>query len=82
MKKLPIDTKWFRALLDQRKTNIRQVALKMRGLEGRLDYASVHRMLTGKRAMTVSEALQLSRILEVDVEEIVHRATSRPSKNA
>lgn len=64
-----VDTRWFQTRLADRKLSQRSLA-KVLGL----DPAAVSLMLRGKRKMTAEEAVEVSRVLGVDVEEVLRHA--------
>ncbi len=77
MKKRPIDTAWFLeriAAAGPSYNTVAKLAPHIWGLKGRLDYASLYRMIHGERAMSLSEAKQLARLLGVSLRVIGEHA--------
>lgn len=84
--KKDIDTEWFLEKIRAHPFNAgekwgrsfgtaRQLAALMTNQVGeQMDIASLTRMLKGERNMSLSEAVQISTILEVPLEEIAERA--------
>lgn len=77
MKKHPIDTRWFLKRMEDLDLSIHTVAPQIRGLSGKLDYASCYRMIHGERAISLSEAMQLAEILDTPLEMIAKKALGR-----
>lgn len=77
MKKRPIDTAWFLAKIEAKGLSIHTLVGKVEGLSGKLTYSNLHRMIHGQRAMSLSEACQLSDILGVPLEELARRALGK-----
>ena len=77
VKKHPIDTQWFLSRLEAADLTMHQLVGKLRGLNGPLDYGAIYRMLHGERAMSLSEADQLSDILGVELKELAKRALGK-----
>lgn len=71
------DKWWFKKKIDESVWgSARQLAMviKGRGRNGRMDHASLSRMLSGDREMLLSEAVELSELLGVPLDEIVRHA--------
>lgn len=64
-----IDGRWFTSAMADRRISQRKLA-KLMGV----DPASIHRLLTGKRAMRMDEATNLSRLLGVPVADVLTHA--------
>jgi len=77
VKKHPIDTPWFLARLEDVDRTMHGLVGKIEGLNGKLDYGAIYRMLHGERAMSLSEAYQLAQILEQPLDEIARRALGK-----
>lgn len=77
MKKHPIDTPWFLAKMEARGLSMHTIAPKVKGLNGPLTYSNFYRLMHGERAMSLSEAWQLSEILGVELNEIARRALGK-----
>lgn len=77
MKKHPIDTAWFLARLEDAGLTMHALVGKIEGLNGKLDYGAIYRMLHGDRAVSLSEALQLAQILDQPLEELAKRALGK-----
>lgn len=76
-KKHPIDTAWFLARIEEKDLSIHAIAPKMSGRNSTLNYASLHLMLHGQRAMSLAEAVQLAEILELPLEDVARRALGK-----
>lgn len=71
-----VDTRWFQNKLSDSRLSQRRLA-SMLGL----DPAAVSLMLKGRRKMSVKEASELARLLNVSVDEVLTRAgAGMPSK--
>lgn len=77
MKKHLIDTPWFLRRMDDLNLSMHTVAPMVEGLNGKLDYSSFYRMIHGVRAMSLSEAMQLSDILKTPIETIAKKALGK-----
>lgn len=75
--KHPIDTRWFLRKIEDSGANISALAPRIRGLNGPLTQSNFYRMIHGERAMSLSEAVQLSAILAEPLDEIARRALGK-----
>lgn len=69
MTTIGVDTRWFQNRLADKRISQRHLATVLS-----LDPAAVSLMLRGKRKMSAAEAAEVSRVLNVDVEEVLRRA--------
>jgi transcriptional regulator with XRE-family HTH domain len=67
-----IDTRWFHTRLADRHVSQRQLAKKLG-----LDPAAVSLMLHGRRKFTAKEAVEIARVLGVELEAVVTKAGLR-----
>lgn len=64
-----IDTRWFQTRLADRHVSQRQLAKRLG-----LDPAAVSLMLHGRRKFTAKEAVEIARVLGVELEAVVTKA--------
>lgn len=76
-KRHPIDTAWFLGRMADLEETMHTIAPLVEGLNGKLNYSAFYRMIHGERAMSLSEAVQLSEILKTPLETIAKRALGR-----
>ncbi|CAB4121878.1 HTH_XRE domain containing protein [uncultured Caudovirales phage] len=69
---MPVDTKWFRDRLDDRRMSQRGLARQLG-----LDAAAVSLMFRGKREMKIAEAAAIARLLGVPADEVMEHAGVR-----
>lgn len=69
MSTVSVDTRWFQNRLADRRISQRKLATVLN-----LDPSAVSLMLRGKRQMSAAEAAEVSRVLDVDVEEVLRHA--------
>lgn len=77
MKKHPIDTRWFLKRMEELDLSMHSTAASISGRNGKLDYASMYRLIHGDRAMSLQEALELSEILKTPLETIAKKALGK-----
>ena len=73
---MAIDTDWFKKQIEQTPAgSLRRLASQMKNHLGKpMDVASLSRIINGKQAMAVSDAVQLAQVFDCDVRDVIRRA--------
>ena len=70
-----IDTAWFKEQIAESGNSLRSLAPKLKNKLGKpMDVRTLSELINGTTDMTVSDAVQLSRVFGVDVREVIRRA--------
>jgi plasmid maintenance system antidote protein VapI len=73
-----IDTDWFKRKIEESDESVRSLAAQLKNHLGKpMDHASLSRIINGKQAMTVGDAVQLAHAFGCDVKEVIRRAGFR-----
>lgn len=73
---MAIDTAWFKKQIEQTPAgSVRQFALTMKNQAGKpMDVASLSRIINGKQAMSLGDAVLFAKAFDCDLVEVARRA--------
>lgn len=77
MKKHRIDTAWFLSRIEAAGYSMNSLAPKLSGRNEAMNYASLYNLIHGDRAMSFDEAVELSEILGVGLDEMKRRVKGK-----